>query len=197
MLQNKMVLVSIVLTLLATGYETPPRLQFSNRVNSYRPLADPPALDPATTDTPPSYAWRPPSGRTWIREALAPTRTSRQDIVVAGVGGGNRLALMFVQLEERAIAVWLLDTEDCITGRMGVASSDVLVNAEATLKRRTELEQGFRPQQPAAQIFLDTLFDARIGNRNEASDVGGVVVNHAPAQLEHIHVAVRFECYCG
>ncbi len=70
---------------------------------------------------------------------------------------------------------------------MEAAAGDQIVDPGAWLEAGVELQQRIRPQQAVAQFVVDHLPDARITDRDEAPDVGAIVIDQPVAQRKCVH----------
>ena len=110
-----------------------------------------------------------------VGEALAGTRTGRQDIIVSSPGNADGLLLVSVEAKglSFAVKVWF-DPENFSAAGMQNRLVDQFIDFSAWLERRVELNQSLGPQQPRVELGLDLGVDYRVADLDETADVRGI-----------------------
>lgn len=123
-----------------------------------------------------------------VCEALAGTRSGRQDVGAAAAGDAHGIGLMPVEPERLPGRVLVLSdaknppaflVQDCLAGEV--------VDPVAGFKRWIELDQRLGPEEALCEAPVDVLSNPRVADLDEAGNVGCKIMDESITKFEDVH----------
>lgn len=133
-----------------------------------------------------------------VRQALARPGPRREHVREPGPGDADRLGLVAVEAEPPPDRVGLgLDAEHVTAVGVQDAGRNQVVDRLARLERGVELDEGFGPEDARVELLVHEPAEGRLQDGDEAAGVGGVVPDHAPAEVEDVQGRASGELHRG
>jgi hypothetical protein len=106
-----------------------------------------------------------------VRQALAGSGASCEDVVPAGSRPANRISLVLIESKCFAFAFVLTCPKNPRAFGMQDCLGNQIIDRARVLKRRVELDQRVRPEAALIKTGGDKRIDALVSNSDEASDI--------------------------